>query len=557
LRWPAVRTPAWPLLGKELVEASARRRTYVLRAVLALVLLLAFSLEYASVSRWSDSLMGMLGRGRELCDSLVASLFVGTAVVLPAISAGTVTREKEQGSLVLLLLTPLTAWDLVLQKWLSRVAAMLALLVPALPLMAVAYAYGGFSVGYIAYGIAVLLLETLQLSALSLAISCWCRGTTSAFFLSYAVTAAMYPGYAILQEMVNHHSPFPELLQVCPLIAYIQYSEHPANGLGEALLGLVTPTVLTLLCLFAARLVIVRRAALEGGNRLLRAFLSIDRTLEHVEGRFGRRFRRQLPGERPVAWREVHRRSFANLRYLLRIFLPLALVVVGIFQLLGDHVDREEWLFTWFSLFGLAVLATLVQGAGLVSAERAQQTLPVLLTTPLGAREILAQKLVGMRRMQIAMSVLLALPLLGVLLSHPVSAYEERQLVGIASTLLLLPVFGWLAVWIGLRARTHLRAVVQAVVAAAVWSAGIPLLIGSALSILDHIRSDDPWCLLFLTSPGAYVVLAASDELRHLFGGPWLPAILALGAYAVCCLAVRIHCRSAAEALLGREREEL
>src|SRR4051812_43903491 len=108
--------PSLPLLGKELVEAAARRRTYALRCLLSAVLLLVFGVAYASVGR-SDDPLGMLGHGRELCDVLFWTLFAGVALLQPALSATTVTHEKEQGTLVLLLLTPMRPWELVLQKW--------------------------------------------------------------------------------------------------------------------------------------------------------------------------------------------------------------------------------------------------------------------------------------------------------------------------------------------------------------------------------------------------------------------------------------------------------
>ena len=113
---------SFPLLAKELLEGSARARTYWIRSVYALAMFAAFGVCHLVQlgQRGSSAGLGMLGRGGELFDALIVAQLAGVWLVMPALCAGAFAREKERGTLVLLLLTPMTPWDLVLQKWLSR-----------------------------------------------------------------------------------------------------------------------------------------------------------------------------------------------------------------------------------------------------------------------------------------------------------------------------------------------------------------------------------------------------------------------------------------------------
>lgn len=203
--WRGFLLPTFPLLGKELRELAAQRRTYVARVGYALLLVLLF---WAAYSRVSDEVttrgarLGMIGYGGVIFDGLFAGLMWGVMLVMPALGAGAIAREKEQNSLVTLLLTPMRPWELLLQKWASRVIAMTMLLAPALPLFAVCYALGGFSQERIWLGAGSLLLAVLEIGALAVACSAWCRTTLAALIVCYAVIVAIM-AYEPLAGLAN------------------------------------------------------------------------------------------------------------------------------------------------------------------------------------------------------------------------------------------------------------------------------------------------------------------------------------------------------------------
>ena len=134
-------------------------------------------------------------------------------------------------------------------------------------------------------------------------------------------------------------------------------------------------------------------------------------------------------------------------------------------------------------LWPIALLIMLVRAAGLVAAEKARQTLDVLLTTPLSASELIGAKMRGLRRTMAIVAVpiifqtlLIAFLRLAVGQLQPYSGREDgRQILGTGrEALLYLFVIGLnlvilfklaaeLAFLFGLYAKTQARAVTFAV----------------------------------------------------------------------------------------------
>ena len=125
------------------------------------------------------------------------------------------------------------------------------------------------------------------------------------------------------------------------------------------------------------------------------------------------------------------------------------------------------------------MLALSVQAANTIVAERVQQTLEVLLTTPLTAREIVEQKARVLRRFMLV----LAVPLLTILGSEcylewgntPRNGLDNRDnaLTYFVCTLLtigiFLPLTSWLSLWIGLKMRTRFKAILTALAVIVAW----------------------------------------------------------------------------------------
>jgi ABC-type transport system involved in multi-copper enzyme maturation permease subunit len=564
-----------PLLGKELIELSARPRTHVLRSLTALLMLLLFWDIYTTVASEVNAFSGMLGHGRELFERLFWTLASLLLLIAPAASAGLITIEKEQGSLTTLLLTPMRPWELLLQKWTSRQIAIAGLLLPALPLFAVCYGYGGFAGERIAAAALMLATASAQAGAAAVAASCWCRTTIGATIAAYLLLAAMLSAAPIMalvsgQQVMEAGGWWfvQDLPSLDPFAAGREQSLNDRYGAYWGWSGaratripvselaywlqLSWPTLASIpVLLVIARLGLVRRASATGSAFLLRTFRRMDAWFNAAERRWGRQVTRELPEDEPVAWREVNRRALANTRYLVRLFLPLEVLAITVSLVIAADWSRLR-LSTYITLVDtalvLASLAMLALGTGIVASERTAQTLEVLMTTPMTAREILAQKRRALRRVHGLFFAIIA-SIIGIKWFVVPSMYWDQSplpswlLEGVAA-IALPAAAGWIGVYACLSSSRRGRALALALALTAAWTL-LPLLAAAGstwLSISDE-RDSIPDLLRSL-SP---MYLIDTDEL-----GTGITTMAAVASPIAVCLAARLWVRRRADALLRR-----
>lgn len=504
---------SFPLLAKELTEAAARRRTYVMRVVYGLLLFVTIGLWMPRVNAFEGEDLMHMGAGLEIFEKLILLQFVCLALFLPALMSGSITHEKERDSLVWLLLTELRLWSIVLQKYAGGLVPVLSFLLIAMPCMAVAYAFGGLSWESLLWSSIALLLTAFQIGALSLMLSAWCRTTVGAFIGTYFWTVALYAGPPLamaLWQGLRSAGAFDDKVAFLLVPAHILENGVAVRFQGGnekflVLLHVALGLASTLIFLSLARFFLVRRAFLPATSVFLRLFRILDRLMKWAN-RFAGNFvlvreSATLPDEEPVAWRETSRRALGKTVYLFRILMAVEIPVLLIcWAAVFTSVQRErcEGLSVLAAVIGaFGVLALGAQSANTIVSERIQQTLEVLLTTPLAAAEIVRQKARALRRVML----ILAIPLLtifaakcwiehGAFSEAPEGLFlnDHALMYGVCAVLALsifLPLASWLALWIGLKVRTRFKAIVVALAAIGVWCA-LPYL------VLSFIRLDRP-----------------------------------------------------------------
>jgi ABC-type transport system involved in multi-copper enzyme maturation permease subunit len=415
-----------PLLAKELTEQSARRRTYIIRAVYATALY-GFTLWtfWNQLGSWSSNSFSMIGKGRELFEALAWLQFAGLYLFLPAMTCGVLTSEKERETLSLLLLTKLGPWTIVFEKLFGRLVPMASFVLLSTPLLAVAYSLGGveaFEIGQLAWSLSV---TAMQVGSLSLACSAWCRTTASAFLTTYLLGAAIIIGPPALTQEGNNdptgvlrfiQASAPELFKSPGSAVFSLFGPwlclHPDNRGSGFLLTLsrsIPMMASTGICLILARAFLWRRAFIPPSNYLLKAFKLLDTffhkanqnrftqgivlTHEHVE----------LPLYDPIRWREIKKRSIGTTRYLVRflILLEIPVVIAMRLSMFGHQSGRDiapVYVAAW-ALWIVAALVLTIQSTGLIGLERSRQTLDVLLTTTQSSDVIVQHKFAGVWRM--------------------------------------------------------------------------------------------------------------------------------------------------------------
>jgi ABC-type transport system involved in multi-copper enzyme maturation permease subunit len=433
-----------PLLGKELIEQAARKRTYVVRVLYAAMLFfVAFLVFYETLQASSTSPLAVLGRGREMFLWLVGLQFAGVYLFMPAITCGVVTQEKERDSLQLLFLTSLGPWTILFEKLLGRLVPMFSFLLLSLPLLAFAYSLGGISASLLWSGVWMLVLATIQMGTLALMCSAFFRTTVGAFVASYVIAFIMFfgpyvmwmvlwlLGYLLGIDFENLFRGFQSwatpgvfMLGAFPFFGpphFFALTLIP-GGLGfwalliHSLIILVTSGI----CLVLARKCLVARAFLAPRNYLLEFLKLFDRreprqtNWNPTTGMVAETDPDLLPADAPIAWRETTKRSLGRARYLIRllIFIEVPLLLFCGLLVVSEMVSRDygfipRALVTMviILLWLLAVLVVAVQSASLIAGERSHQTLDVLCTTPLSGRDIVLQKFASVRRLILVLLV--------------------------------------------------------------------------------------------------------------------------------------------------------
>lgn len=144
------------------------------------------------------ALTGMLAMyGRRLFVSLSLAQLAMIALIVPAYGAGTVTAERERGTLALLSLTLLSSSTIIVQKLAAALAQAVMLLIASGPVLGIVFLLGGVSPPEVFVVYCILLSTAAMVGALGVMCSCLLRNTRSSTFMAYLVTLVFLIGMPI------------------------------------------------------------------------------------------------------------------------------------------------------------------------------------------------------------------------------------------------------------------------------------------------------------------------------------------------------------------------
>ena len=505
-----------PVLFRELAQLASRRSTYVSRGIVAGLLYVLGLLTLYSTLRALQSLSGLniqstLGQGKGVLMGLTWMVTIGIYLVLPAMVVGTITTERENGTLDLMLVTRLNPWEIVFQKLFARMVPMMSLLLLTAPFMAVAYSLGGVSFGDILMTLASWFMTSIKLAALSIMCSSFSRSTVGAFFTTYGLLFAMTVAIPFMGIF--------KLGWIWVMIAGVAGAGR-MFGTGSWIIwgGFAVGLALTMVYMAIARAFIVRSGR-RGSGGIKATFRRVDGALEKVNRKVGRRrwgrAAASLPKDKPVAWRERSAAVVCTPRYLFRLLaiinipMVILLFIILAFSLSNHGREAIGYSVLMAILWVPVALALCIYVSNLMSKERSNQTMEVLLTTPLSERDILTQKLAAVPRLCLVIAAPLLLTVLFETLVElsrknadhgQVLAYAFFSLV---FTAIYLYAITWVTFGCSLKPRKRARVVATAVarIFAIVF---IPLLILGVLESLN-IRGLPRWLRdeenLFMMSP--------------------------------------------------------
>ncbi|MDB5305287.1 MAG: hypothetical protein JWM97_2836, partial [Phycisphaerales bacterium] len=194
-------SPFGPIFGKELRVTARRKRSYLLRvvylALLLLVLLWAYGLSSAmhrygggggvAVQNQERAMLGQIFFGFFACFSVWVMALIG-----PVLTSTAIGSERLQKTLPVLLMTPITSWQIVGGKLLSRLLVALTLLGLSLPVLALVRLLGGVELEQMVGVMCLAVIAALSTAAIGLFYSTLLNRSYAVILLSYGTIFLMY-----------------------------------------------------------------------------------------------------------------------------------------------------------------------------------------------------------------------------------------------------------------------------------------------------------------------------------------------------------------------------
>jgi ABC-type transport system involved in cytochrome c biogenesis permease component len=413
----------WPVIERELREEARRSSNYWMRVLGAAALL--FAILFISLTPF-----GLVpGRGGVLFGNLNALLFLSIWIIVPILTADCISREKREGTLGLLFLTPLKSSSIVLAKGTVHALRASSLLLAAIPILAIPMLLGGVR------GTDLMRAALLDSSALVLALSAGLRASSLCRERTRAIVLAVSLGAALALVLLEAHavvlSQGPRRLWDCwamttgaggawsspgmilspgqifggafipgprgqPLSPFFP-GPRPwagaalltaASGLNTALGVFVASVTVLFVVLFLAARQLRKNWQDEPPSPWRQWWLNTFCTPRLWRGMFHKKMARTLD-RNPIGWLQQYSWSAR----LAKWGWCLGLVLYECFLILYDYWDNYmSWQF-WPALFLIASMA--FSAANSFARERQTGALELLLVTPLPVRKIIGGRILG------------------------------------------------------------------------------------------------------------------------------------------------------------------
>ncbi len=366
---PQRELPSLPLLVRELLATANRRRTYWTRSLMVACLFAVYGLQYLEAALLGQGdLLSTLGHGGAIERFLFATCAVLLAAVVLLQSTTCFVMEKERGTLAVLMVTPLGPWRLAVEQWATQMVVSASVLLLALPLLALGYAFGGIPLGQVgAMGVALLLMMA-QLGAIGVCAGCIAGAARDAVAIALLLGAILYGGAFYAGDAVGGGAG-SLLVDLTPSgILHRAAASRSGTGAGW-------PWLLASIALPLAPVA----ALLAGAGAALRRWR--ERTEPTVEQRrtvWRRPPGRALPRADIVGWLAWRQSFMSRMFYRILLWCTIGLsLLAAVASAVTDHRYSAGGSIAWLLIL-LCMVTLAVSSAGALPMERTRQTLDVL-----------------------------------------------------------------------------------------------------------------------------------------------------------------------------------
>jgi len=395
--------PTAAVVSRELREMAWRKRTYATRAMTAAFLGVVVVLTLRDV--------GQVSSQAGVFEGAIVAYMMGLALVVPVLMAGVIAGERENGTLALLLLTPLRAGGILVGKVVAQLALLVGLGLAAAPMLALTFLLGGVEPADLVKAVAASFGFLLWVMALTVWVSARRPSVGRALVGTYAWGIAlgfMLPMVLGTMFMFQSATAFPIVLCWHPFLLWMALFDE-ASGLARESRGLIFAgngaAILGFLCLAGRRLAreTVDVETASGTARAPRAARTRREPRATAAGPFrgplaqlARREAGWLLDRAPAVYLEL--RTVRGLGRLMRSRAGRRAAILGIslvaFLLVATGADyRDDSLVVLLAGAAAVVyLAGLVDAVRSVAVERESRRIELIWPTNIGPGSFLAVK---------------------------------------------------------------------------------------------------------------------------------------------------------------------
>ncbi len=425
-------SPFGPIFGKELRVAARRRRNYLLRVLYLVGLLLFLFLAYEiTASEHNGGGLAQRTQAQEQlgwCFFMFFSMFcvIAMALIGPVVTSTAINQERQAKTFHVLLMTPMTAWQIVSGKLFSRLLTPLTLIGLSMPVLALVRLLGGVELNQM-FGVVALCIVTAMMSAgIGLFCSILLRRAYAVILLSYFIMGIVY----VFIPMMTMALLAPSGIGKIPIFWYLgSYNPFWATGmLASGQFARMMPVnwywcvighlIATALLLFLSSLLVRRLARREGevgtttGAGVVVALppasiepliptdpdappLASSRIIKRLERT---RKKNRTVSDHPILWRELRRPLLAR-NWQKGAGMIIAVILFAISYFAGYANDalqhRDTHIAFAFVFHTLLIVLTAVLSATAIAQEKEGDTWTVLLASPLSGAAIVWGKAAG------------------------------------------------------------------------------------------------------------------------------------------------------------------
>ena len=164
--------------------------------------------------------------------------FVMLIFIMPAITAGGISGERERQTLDLMLTTRMTPAQIIVGKMMSALSTMFMLIISSFPILAMVFVYGGVTLRDIGLLLLCYLAAALFIGSLGICCSALFRKSTLSTVVSYAMMAVVVIG----TYGVNQFAEYMSRMHMGSLLASVGQAAGPETSGGFLYLLLLNPT---------------------------------------------------------------------------------------------------------------------------------------------------------------------------------------------------------------------------------------------------------------------------------------------------------------------------